>query len=327
MPRRNNQKRKNSTKQKRSRRVRQNRAPKSSLGNLIASATTTLLSYIPGGAVFKPYADYAFKSFGWKSSSISSIENLAAETLKVVGVSSNIAIPFSRIVANSQYGAQTFQTSATGSTAALISKYEEVRLTRLTITIIPTGSLGTRQGMWCAVFLPIMDDTAEDQIAKGVYRSIPSYNDLQLINGSITRPATQKIVLHYTPSTPYTRDFHRLSSICGVLKISYLDMEREVASDIEPSEFNSQVEIDGVFMFRQSLLKNQYDTYPTRVTDLTENVSNRFDHDGRVYHTTRTGLISHSSSRYFLPNSHYVEQPTIHPILSMMTLDDELESV
>lgn len=317
------------------RKLSRRRAAKSSLGSLIATATTTLLSYIPGGTAFKPIADYAFKSFGWSTGSFSNSEdedNIDAELLyaapsSIAGVSSNIALPYVRLVANSQYGAQTTSSVRAGPPqATFISKYDEVRLTSLKITIIPTGSLGSRQGMWCAVFLPVLDVEAEDELQRGTssnYCSIPSYNDLQMINGSVTRPAQTKIIINYSPNTPYTRDFHHLKEYVGILKIAYLDMERERASKIEPSEFNSQVEVDCTFMFRQAIMKDKYDTYTTKILDLTEGLTLRFDHQGRAFHKTETGLISHSSHSCFVPLGRCIESPKNYPLLSKMTLEDD----
>lgn len=318
--------RKTSQKQKKRlpKRRRNAKSKSSSLGNLVATAATTLLSYIPGGTVFKPLADYAFKSFGWKTSSIhlSDPEQINAIVLKVAGVSCNVGLSLSSIVANSQFGAQATSSVDSVTRTTLISKFDEVKINSIRITILPTGQISSRQGMWCAVFLPIYDAEADTDLqgTNSKLRSIPSYNDIQILNGCVTKPATQRIVINYTPSTPYTKDYHRLKSYVGVLKIAYLDMERADAAPIEPSEFNSQVELNSSFVFRQSLMKDRYSTYDLAVRDLTDGVQNRFDFQGDIYHTTEEGLISHESSASFVPRYDYMVPPVVHHLLSKMTI-------
>lgn len=325
MPKRNQRSnKKNSQKSKRLPKRRNARTKSTSLGNLVATAATTLLSYIPGGAVFKPLADYAFKSFGWKTSDLTTTdpETIDAIVTRIAGVSSNVGLSLSSIVANSQYGAQAETVIDSVNKTTLISKYDEVKITSVKITIQPTGQISSRQGMWCAVFLPVYDSVADNDLKSETphIRSIPSYDDIQILTGCVTRPANQKIVINYYPSTQYSRDFHRLDSYLGVLKIAYLDMERVKAVAIEPSEFNSQVELNSRFVFRQSLMKDRYTIYGLAVKDLTNGLNERFDFQREIYHSTDDGLISHKSSASFVPRGDYITSPKVHHLLSHMTL-------
>lgn len=216
-------------------------------GGLIARGIRTLLSVLPGSELTTGIADFAFKSLGYSKVILpldSDSHTVQAEFL-CTGLTALFHIALKDILFESfTHGVR--EDAATWST-----NYEAGRLVSLEVSIIPQARMQERQGQWAAVFIPFRtadENTYYDTKFQGML-----YEQVKLIPGAVSAPATKPLRLRFRPTPRDGRLNFDLSlkDEVGLISIGFDQTNRTSYKAFGLDEFSCTVIVSGTVQLQR----------------------------------------------------------------------------
>lgn len=238
--------------------------PRSGWSSIVPFART-LLSYLPGQAVVKPVSDFVFRGLGLSSAKLDSnavdgVSTLSGVDLSIVGCGALFRVYTSDFLSGSR------ECIRYESRKEIETTVSAVRLHYVKMRIINPTPSGTRQGQWCAAFIP--ERSPWDIFSE---RRVPmTYRDVCQLPGAVIGPATRDLVL-----------FHRFRILSGErsaldlgagdsvgwVVITFEDLNREGYHEFTPGQFQCSVELSGQFTAYHSFGNNLVSTFSDVVQD------------------------------------------------------------
>lgn len=245
---------------------RQRAEPRSGWSSIVPFART-LLSYLPGQAVIKPVSDFVFRGLGLSATQLdaqpnsSGVSAITNGDLNITGCGCLIRLYVSDLLSGSR---ECIRYSSRQQIETTVS---DVRLHFVRCKVINPTPSGTRQGQWCAAFIP--ERSKWDVFVKE--RRVPmQYRDVCQLPGATIGPATQPLVLTHR----FRRNSGDVSALSlgagesfGWLIVTFEDLNRESYHEFTPSQFQCSVELSGQMMAFHSFGNNLVSTFSDTVQD------------------------------------------------------------
>jgi len=247
----------------------QKRKKTSSIGNLIASGTSALLSYVPAGGYLAKISQIFFRNFGClRAPRITYTQDAFADGINWLGMGTRFKINYLTIALNSPMGivANMFQNTV----KCLLTQYEDARLISVTISVKPMSQLEGRQGLLAISFIPFKDDRDEFHS----YPGIPTFQDVMGNPGVRSGPAEKGLSLTYIPDSPWIKDFHRLDTSFGICQIGFYDPYRmDPTVDFPIDHFNAEIKISGTIQLAKPLMSGGFIMFRQLAYDFTGGIN------------------------------------------------------
>lgn len=264
---------------RRQRRQRQN----PTLGSLIMRGVNALMSVTPAANILRPVADFAFKTFGFSSSKITSTviggEIKFSGSAVIYGLGAMVSVPLSTIIENcpTVVRAHSTDTDTTKNRLSLISAFSHGQLLQIRITARPIGQLSTRQGDIALCFIPYTTESSADYYKDNA--QIPKLQDVLAVPGAVQGPGSRTLTVNYRArgATDYCARPHTLETEIGVFMIAFQDLSRNKGNDFGPEDFGVEVIISGAIRLSNPIPHAGYANIKCDVVDRCSNLTIRVD--------------------------------------------------
>lgn len=223
----------------------------------------TLLSYLPGQTVVKPVADFVFRGLGLSSAKLDTTDGNVTDILvSLTGCGALVRLYVSDLLSGSR------EVVRYTSQQKIETTVSAVRLHVLRVCVINPTPSGTRQGQWCAAFVPEQDEQTE--IFPKERRLPMQFRDICQLPGAVIGPASRTLtVTHRFRPTSGDRCAFSLGpgQSFGWLVITFEDLNRETYHEFKPSEFQCSVELSGQMTAYHSFGNNLVSSFSDTVQD------------------------------------------------------------
>lgn len=224
----------------------------------------TLLSVVPGAAIFRPVADFAFKSLGFSKLLDVQGDSITASTY-VFGSSAAFFVPLTTLIQDSPTMIRANRTDNLAQ-KDIITTFTHGKLLQIRVTARPIGQLAYRQGQWALAYLPF--STLESETFYNENTTIPTLRDVLAIPGAVQSSGTRQLTTNYRPRrATFDSMVHPLTTNIGLVMICYEDLSRNKGSEFGPEDFGAEIIIHGTVQLFTPMPHAGWAQYDCRVTD------------------------------------------------------------
>lgn len=289
----------------------QRKSGNGSLASFIVKGVNTLLSIVPGAAIFRPVADFAFKSLGFSKDFVAIGESFTATTF-VYGSSAAFTIPLTTLIQDSPFMVRANRSDNLAQ-KDILTTFTHGKLLHIRVTARPIGQLSYRQGQWALAYLPF--STLESETFYSMNTTIPTLRDVLAIPGAAQASGTRQMSVNYRPRrATFDSMVHPLTTKVGLVMICYEDLSRNKGSEFGPEDFGAEIIIHGAVQLYTPMPHAGWAQFDCKVKDELDQFSIRINEHtlrdarmvpsgdalkvtGTVVRSERTSLLADSSGK------------------------------